>query len=388
MTRESGNEERNWMRLRRDPRLGEILELRAEVFRGIRCFFHERGFLEIDAPALVPVPGMEPHLDPMPVEAGPVKEGQEVRFYLHTSPEYCMKKLLCAGLGRIYCLGHVFRAGEVSSTHNPEFMLLEWYRPGEDYKAMMADCQDLVLYLAKLVGKGDEICGAPPGSSFLLHPPWPRITVWKAMREHAGVDLEDVGGLEDLIDVAHEKGYHEVDSSWPWEDVFYKIFLQEVEPNLPRNRPFFLVDYPVEMASLARRKPGAPRWAERFELYAGELELANGFSELTDPLEQETRLLAEKSQRATMGKEVYPVDYSFLEALRLGMPEAAGVALGVDRLIMLLSGSTQIREVLPFPMVDLLLDREVALSRSGPGQRCLRGRTAPSGPAPRHPDRS
>lgn len=347
--------ERNWIRLRHEPWLRKNLEIRAEVLRSIRRFFEERGFLEIDPPALVPLPGMEPHLDPMGVELR-FRDGAVRRFYLHTSPEYCMKKLLSASLHRIYALGHVFRAGEISTTHNPEFMLLEWYRAGEDYRTIMSDCEELICYLARRLGKGAEI---RYGDSVLdLGAPWPRIPVCQAMKQHAGVDLGPVRSVQDMVRVAHEKGYGEVDCSWPWEDIFYKIFLQEVEPRLPRERPFFLVDYPFEMAALARRSLEAPRWAERFELYAGELELANGFSELTNPWEQEARLLAEEKQRERMGRELYPVDRSFLEALHRGMPDAAGVALGVDRLVMLFTDSPQIRDVIPFPMEDLLLDWE------------------------------
>lgn len=353
-------EKRNWIRLQSDARLREILSLRSQVMMSVRCFFQERGFLEIDAPALVPIPGMEPHLDPMKVELR-LRGTGEPFFYLHTSPEYCMKKLLSAGLDRIYFLGHVFRSEEISKTHNPEFTLLEWYRSGADYTSVMADCEELIIHLAEVLGKGREL-PRPFSEPLHLEPPWPRITVQEAMKEHAGVDLLEVRGLDEFVGLARSKGYREVDTSWPWEDVFYRIFLQEVEPNLPKDRPFFLVDYPLEMASLARKKPGAPRWAERFELYAGELELANGFSELTDPLEQEKRLLAERKQRQEMGKETFPVDYSFLEALRLGMPESAGVALGLDRLVMLLSGTTRIRDVMPFPMEDLLLDRDRALA--------------------------
>lgn len=358
--------ERNWIRLKRDRKLREILSLRSRVFMCIRRFFEERGFLEIDAPALVPIPGMEPHLDPMKVEVGLGNRGEPF-FYLHTSPEYCMKKLLSARFERIYCLGHVFRAGELSRTHNPEFTLLEWYRAGENYATIMADCEELVVYLAGILGMDEEIPGYF-SEPLQLKSPWPRITVGEAMKKHAGVDLQEVRSLDQLVALARSKGYMEVESSWPWEDVFYKIFLQEVEPKLPKNKPFFLVDYPLEMASLARQKPGAPRWAERFELYAGDLELANGFSELTESLEQEKRLLAERKQREKMGKETFPVDYSFLEALRLGMPEAAGVALGVDRLIMLLSGTTRIRDVLPFPMEDLMTDLDRALAEFGSKQ--------------------
>ncbi len=357
-------EERNWVKLRWDPRLREILRIRSQVLLGVRCFFQSKGFLEIDAPSLIPLPGMEPHLDPMRVETGIQGETEEI-FYLHTSPEYCMKKLLCAGLERIYCLSHAFRAGELSHTHNPEFAMLEWYRAGEDYSSLMEDCEQLVVHLAELLGNDQKI---PKGSwtSLCLSTPWPRITVRWAMKQYAGIDLEEVRSLEQLVHIARAKGYREVEPSWAWEDVFYKIFLQEVDPHLPKHKPFFLVDYPVEMASLARKKPGAPRWVERFELYAGDLELANGFSELTDHLEQEKRLLAEREQRKEMGKETFPVDYSFLEALKLGMPEAAGVALGLDRLIMVLSGTSRIRDVLPFPMEDLLLDKKKALAAQLP----------------------
>lgn len=386
MRGDSHQEERNWVRLRWDKRSREILRLRSLVLAGIRAFFQERGFLEIDAPALVPLPGMEPHLDPMRVQPGLGGRGETV-FYLHTSPEYCMKKMLSAGLERIYYLGHVFRAGELSQTHNPEFTLLEWYRAGEDYRSGMADCEELVGYLAGLLGRGKEILGTSSGA-LSLGLPWPRIEVGEVMREHAGMDLEKVSSLEQLVDLARSKGYKEVDASWPWEDVFYKIFLQEVEPRLPKHKPFFLVDYPLEMASLARRKPGAPRWAERFELYAGALELANGFSELTDSLEQEKRLLAERKQRKEMGKKAFPLDHSFLEALRQGMPEATGVALGVDRLIMLLSSTESIREVMPFPMEDLLTDLDMALGRPFSEEPLIKGKAVPNARAPKHPGRS
>ncbi|MGQ9859448.1 MAG: EF-P lysine aminoacylase EpmA [Thermodesulfobacteriota bacterium] len=347
--------ERNWVRLKGDRTLAENLKTRSRVFRWVREFFHERGFLEVYPPALVPLPGMEPHLDPIGVNLH-LMDGTPRRFYLHTSPEYCMKKLLSAGLERIYALGHVFRSGEISWTHNPEFMLLEWYRAGEDYCRVMEDCEELICHLATLTGNHGSI---QHGESPLdLSRPWPRLTVREVMRQYASVDVDQIGSLEDMVRVANGKGYTEVDSSWPWEDIFYRIFLQEVEPQLPKSRPFFLVDYPLEMGSLARRKPDAPRWVERFELYLGGLELANGFSELTDPLEQEARLISERSQRERAGKELYPVDRSFLEALQRGIPEAAGVALGVDRLLMVLTGSSDIKDVIPFPAEDLLRDME------------------------------
>jgi lysyl-tRNA synthetase class 2 len=349
--------ERNWLRLREDASLRRNLEVRAKVLAGIRSFFAQKGFLEIDPPALVPLPGMEPHLIPFSTDLLD-REGEGRRFFLHTSPEYALKKLLSAGLPRIYALGHAFRNGEISVTHNPEFTLLEWYRAGADYQALMEDCERLFMHLLEALGLGH---GVPyQGRTLELKPPWPRIAVAEAMRRHAGVDLDACTGLEEFIAVARHKGYEEVDAGWPWEDVFYRIFLQEVEPNLPTASPFFLMDYPVEMGALARPKPGAPRWAERFELYAGGLELANAFSELTDAKEQGRRLRREQDQRVCTGQEHYPVDTSFLAALEKGMPPAAGIALGVDRLVMILVDAADIREVLPFPAEDLIAEWEQA----------------------------
>ena len=347
--------QRNWIRLREDPRFRKNLELRAKVLAGIRAFFAREGFLEIDPPILVPLPGMEPHLVPFSTTLLD-QAGRARGFHLHTSPEYALKKILSAGLKRIYALGHVFRNGEISPTHNPEFTLLEWYRAGEDYSALMADCEAMVVHLTETLGMDLRITYREKPLD--LTPPWARIPLGEAMREHAGVDLERITTLEALVEAAREKGYGEVSLSWPWEDVFYRIFLQEVEPRLPSHRPFFLVDYPVEMAALARPKPGAPRWVERFELYAGGLELANAFSELTDPVEQRRRLYEEHRQREAIGQVAYPVDVSFLEALERGMPDSAGIALGVDRVVMLLADAPAIRDTLPFPGEDLIEEWE------------------------------
>jgi lysyl-tRNA synthetase class 2 len=344
---------RNWVRMGQDHTLRGNLVLRADILKAVRAFFSKEDFLEIDPPALVPLPGMEPHLSPFQT-AIVNQQGEVYPFHLHTSPEYALKKLLTAGLERIYAMGHVFRNGEISPTHNPEFMLLEWYRVGVDYRALMADCEHLFLFLVDRLGFSRKI--DYQGVYIDLTPPWPRLRIGDVMRRHAQVDLEEITTLEDLVAAAHQKGYGDVSLEWPWEDVFYRIFLQEVEPQLPQGSPFFLIDYPTEMASLARPKPGAPRWVERFELYAGGLELANAFSELTDPHEQRRRLFAEQRQRADSGKDGYPVDATFLKALTRGLPRSAGIALGVDRLTMLLADTPRIQEVLPFPAEDLLRD--------------------------------
>jgi lysyl-tRNA synthetase class 2 len=351
--------EPNWIRMAGDPILRRNLELRSKILAGIRDFFSAEGFLEVDPPALVPLAGMEPHLDPMEVRLTDQK-GRSRPFHLHTSPEYAMKKLLSAGLERIYSLSHAFRNGEISDHHNPEFMLLEWYRAGEDYTKLIEDCERLVSHLLKRLGSGWKLRYGD--LEIDLRPPWPRLGIREIFLSHAGVDLEKITDTKRLAAAARKLGLEEVDGSWQWDDIFFLIFLKEVEPALPRERPCFLVDYPVEMASLARRKPQAPRWAERFELYAGGLELANAFSELTDPVEQRQRLFAERSHRERMGKTLYPMDESFLEALERGLPDCAGIALGVDRLVMLLAGASSIREVIPFPAGDLIADWERAHS--------------------------
>ncbi len=341
----------NWIRLRGDEKLRKNLEFRARTFGKIREFFDRNCFLEVDPPILVPLPGMEPHLDPMGVDVED-RLGRR-RFFLHTSPEYCMKKLLCGGMERIYALTHAFRGGEISQTHNPEFTILEWYRANEGYERIMEDCEELIWSLVvglKEYGLADQnICPAPP---------WPRVRIKDAMAEYAGIDLDRIEGLDEFVSIARSKGYRTIDRSWTFEDVFYKIFFTEVEHRLPKGSPFFLIDYPMEMASLAKRKASSPRWAERFELYVGNLELANGFSELIDPVEQKERLRRELEQRRSFNKELYPVDESFLEALEMGLPPCAGVALGVDRLIMFLVGAQSLREVMPFPWEDLLRDWE------------------------------
>jgi len=180
------------------------LKLRARLLGGIREFFTERGFLEIDVPALVPLPGMEPHLHPIPVTIHD-RHGRPFAFYLHTSPEYALKKLLAGGLDRIFSLTHAFRDREVSETHNIEFALLEWYRTGADYFQLMRDCEDLVCELAESILGGLRM--AYQGKTIDLRPPWPRATVAELVREHAGVDIRGDTSLEELVEIARRKGY-------------------------------------------------------------------------------------------------------------------------------------------------------------------------------------
>lgn len=290
--------------------------MRHAALRAIRDFFDSRGYLEVDTPARVPSPGLDVHLD-----AFEVPGASEPRF-LHTSPEYQMKRLLAAGLPRIYQLGKAFRRDEAGQLHQPEFCMLEWYRAGASYTELMQETEQLVVHVAeRVLGSTRLPCGLSVAA------PWERLSVREAFRDLAGVEADAL--LDD-------------------DEQFFLTLVERVEPRLGFERPTLLFDYPVTMASLARARPDDPSVAERFEAYLMGIELCNGFGELTDAGEQRRRLLEDQERRRQLGKPVYPIDDRFLAALEQGLPACAGNALGVDRLVMLLSGARHIRDVLCF----------------------------------------
>ncbi|MFI5288637.1 MAG: EF-P lysine aminoacylase EpmA [Polyangia bacterium] len=315
------------------------LERRAALNRAVRRFFDERGFVEIEAPILVPSPGLELHLDAFEVSAS-----REPR-YLITSPEYQMKRLLAGGMERIYSLGKVFRRGELGAHHNPEFTMLEWYRAGEGWQAIADDVEALVAGAARAL-LGDTTLTLPDGRTLALDAPWERLSVADATERFAGARIEGDESLALLGEKVRSAG-HRVPDEGGWDDLFFTLFLDAVEPRLGRDRPTLLYDWPRPLCALAREKPGDPRVVERFEVYAAGLELCNAFGELTDPVEQRRRLEADRAARAARGLPLYPIDEKFLAALAT-LPPSSGIALGVDRLAMLLLGATDIRDVLPF----------------------------------------
>ncbi len=321
---------------------------RGRIIQGIRRFFLEKGFVEIETPALVPSPGMEPHLAALEVlVAGP--EGDRRKMYLHTSPEYYMKKLLARGWEKIFQISHVFRDGEFGDTHQVEFSMLEWYRTNADYREIMQDCEGLLGFLSR------EVLGATKlsyqGKEIDLSPPAERLSVSQAMQTYGKVDIEKNPDATTLLREAKSRGYRfDPDASYSFDDVFFKIFLEAVEPRLGTPKPTFLYHYPAARAALARLSPDNPAWAERFELYIAGLELANAFSELVDPVEQRRRFESEQRQRAPMGKPIYPIDEELLQALS-AMPPSAGIALGVDRLVMLFCDATRMEDVVAFPVL-------------------------------------
>jgi elongation factor P--(R)-beta-lysine ligase len=319
------------------------LRVRGAVLDATRTFFRDCDFTEVETPALQISPGLEPHLRPFATAlADPLGE-EDRAMYLHTSPEYAMKKLLAAGIARPYQLAHVFRNAERGALHHPEFAMLEWYRADESYEAIMADCLALLAAVAPAALRhGALACDA--------RAPHERLTVADAFARHAGIDLPATEGDGDHLAAEAWRIGVDPGATRDWEDVFFKIFLDRIEPLLGHPAPTLLTEYPARMAALARLKPGDPRVAERFELYVCGVELANGFSELIDPAEQRRRFAADRARRrALYGGEGPPIDEDFLAALAT-MPPAAGVALGFDRLVMLAAGAARIEDVLWAPV--------------------------------------
>ena len=326
---------------------------RARLQGALRAHLASRGFDEVETPCLVPAPGMEPHIRAFEAPFVPETGGAPRPLWLHSSPEYAMKRLLAEGFERIFQLARVFRNGELSDTHNPEFTLLEVYRAGTDHRGIMEDLELAVAAGARALEPAGGTRVAWNGHVVDWSVPFDRLRVADAFAV-AGVDLEGAAGDAGRLRASARAGGIDAGPDGEgFDDAFFRIFLAAVEPRLGLSRPVYLTDWPASMAALSRIRADDPRWADRFELYAAGVELANGFSELNDALEQRRRLLEERALRVRLGRPAYPLDERFLEAVGR-MPDAGGVALGVDRLLMLLTGAGRIRDVLLFPAEDFL----------------------------------
>ncbi len=296
----------------------KVLEQRARLLQAIRHFFSERAYLEVETPHRIPTPAPESHIDAIP----------SLTWFLHTSPELCMKRMMATGYDKIFQICRCWREQERGSLHLPEFTLLEWYRAGGDYRSLMDECEEMIDFAARVAGKGSPVHFRDRRID--LSSPWDRLSVFEAFQHHARMTLAD----------ALKK------------DLFDEIMVQEIEPKLGLIKPTFIYDYPAERGALARLKDGDPAVAERFELYMGGVELANGFSELVDSEEQRRRFNAENEIRQARGKPVYSMPDRFLAELEK-MPPAAGIALGVDRLVMVFSDARTIDEVVAFTPEEL-----------------------------------
>ncbi len=315
--------------------------------RALRSFFDSHGFLEVSTPVLQVCPVMDTHIHAFETLLKNPDLTPGKGLYLQTSPEFDMKKLMVAGVERLYQICPVFRNAEGSRLHSPEFTMLEWYRAQADYGAIMEDCIALLRQIAKEAGFSHYSHGGLACDPFAE---WQVISVADAFAHYAGIHLGDV--LEDtagFAEVVRTAGIRVAEGD-RWDDLFFAVMAEKIEPNLGAEVPAILYDYPASLASLSRRKPSDPRYAERFELYVCGVELANAFSELTNAAEQRQRFTDEMALKRKLYNESYPADEEFLRALEYGLPESAGIALGVDRLVMLATGAEDISQVLWAPV--------------------------------------
>ena len=326
-----------WHPERLAARLG-FLRRRARLASGVRAFFEARGYLEVETPYAVATPGEEVHLDAFATERI-APDGARRRLWLHTSPEFAMKKLLAGGAGPIFQLARVWRNGEGSDLHAPEFTMLEWYRPG----ATLSNLMDETMALLRAVLPPTVSCRSITTDLGADE----RLSVAEAFRRFVGADLlataDDAPALARAAGVALREGEG-------WEDLFFRLLLALVEPALGRAVPTFLTHWPAAQAALARRDPVDPRVAERFELFVCGIELANAFVELTDAREQRARFEGDRARRhALRDGPDWPMDEALLGALCHGLPPCAGIALGFDRLAMIASGASSIEQVMWLP---------------------------------------
>ena len=321
----------NWWQPENFDKRRTHLKTRSEIIKGIRTYFDALNFTEVQTPVLQTMPAPDTHIHAFKT----TRLGHNLKplktLGLHTSPEIAMKKLLVAGMENIYQICPVFRNAEEGTSHSCEFTMLEWYRTNTNYTAMMDDCEWMIKSLGISVYKSCNVMGT-----------WERLSVTDAFKHYADIDLPSV--LGDIGAFKKVAGVRTTDID-TWEDIFHAVMAEKIEPHLGAQQPTILHDYPVSMAALAR-KCLDPRFAERFELYISGVELANAYSELTDPKEQRARLNADLAQKKALYGTESEIDEDFLRALEHGMPECSGCALGVDRLVMLATKAETIDEVL------------------------------------------
>jgi lysyl-tRNA synthetase class 2 len=323
-------------------RKAPFLSARAAISRAFREWFAKRGFDEVDTPILQLSPGMEVHLSAFETRFDDITRAEGRPLMLHTSPEFAMKKLLGYGMTRIYQFAHVFRNEIASPTHYPEFTMLEWYRANEDYTALMDDCAELMRAALAAAGadgfsRGEAKCPIGGGVE--------KLSVAEAVSRYCGFDIFAVSN--DAAAIKKEAARLGVNTTQndTWDDAFEKIMMARVEPRLGAGRPTILREYPLHMAALSAPSERDPRAAERFELYICGVEIANAFTELVDADEMMRRFSRDMAEKKRLYGKEYPIDFDFVEAVA-DMPKAAGIALGFDRLAMLCTNASDIRDVM------------------------------------------
>lgn len=341
---------KTWQNLHDHPENWNRYFVREQVIKNVRSFFDAQKFHEVETPILLAHPAAESYLDVFKTKLLNRKR-QETPAYLSTSPELALKKLIVAGIGNCYSITKSFRNMETDSyTHNPEFTILEWYRVGATYTSLMEDCKKLLLFINHAIGNGDTL--TYQGVTFDLAGVWEKITIKEAFQKWANIDFDAFLDDTTARKIAKQKGYTVGDKN-TWEELYDQIYLNEIEPHLGKVKPTIIYEFPGCLAALSKKKKENPNYAERFELYVGGLELGDCYTELTDWKEQQDRFDFELTEITRFGKTIYDYDHDFIDALKVGMPDTSGIAVGLDRLIMLFTDSTHIADTLFFPSSEL-----------------------------------
>jgi len=323
--------------------LHKPVKIRSEVVAAVRDFFVGNGFQEVETPTLARTPAHERHILPFQTEARGANQGER---FLVASPEHHMKRLLARGLERIFQIGRCFRNDESTPLHLPEFTMVEWYRAYSSYRDIAEDTENLVAHVTRSIRGTSSVSIGDRKAD--VTPPWLRMTVDDAFRDYCDVDLSDCTSADKFRLGAVRAGWgRSIGADDDWEEVFFKLMLERVEPALAAlGVPVFLTDYPVQLAAMAKLHVPADRLAERLEAYVVGIELGNGYTELNDPREQRRRFMSER--QACRQTPAFPIDEAFMRSLAVGMPPSGGMALGLDRLVMLMSGATSVHEVVAF----------------------------------------
>jgi len=350
---------KTWKKLKLHPERWQRYFVREKILRAIRKYFEEQHFHEIETPLLIAHPPAESYLEVFETKLFD-RNRKAQAAYLSTSPEVSLKKLMVAGVGNCFALTKSFRNMETQSVlHNPEFTILEWYRVGADYYKIMKDCEELLLFINSYIYRTEEGQGKLQpkqlifrGKRVNLEAPWERLTVKFAFSKWAGVDFDEFLDENTARRIAERKGYV-IERRTTWEELYNQIFLNEVEPHLGHGKPTILYEFPGSMGALARKKASDPRFAERFEFYIEGLEMGDCYSELTDWKEQQQRFEDELTEIKRLGKTMYAYDHDFINALKVGLPDCSGIAIGVDRLVMLFTDVARIQDTLLFPVDEM-----------------------------------
>ena len=324
-----------------NPDVRQVFVKRSKIIKAMRQFLDTKGFLEVETPTMHTIAGG--------AAARPFvthHNALDIDLYMRIALELHLKRLLVGGMEQVYEIGRVFRNEGISTKHNPEFTMLELYQAYADYNDMMDLTEDLVFQAA------NEVLGTTKieyeNQEIDLSPPWPRIPMLESIKQHTGVDFTEIEDERSAVQAARKLGL-EVDDRTTRGSVINEIFEEFVEPKLIQ--PTFIIDYPIEISPLAKRKTEDPRYTYRFELFIYAREMANAFSELNDPIDQKQRFKTQVEQRASGDDEAHRMDEDYINALEYGMPPAGGLGIGIDRLIMLLTNSASIRDVLLFPQM-------------------------------------